>query len=55
VFDGKGQPQAGAPAPFHFRTRFVKDADGQYRLQSFKVFNIAKKELGGEETIPNFP
>lgn len=55
VFDGKGQPQAGAPALFHFKTRFVKDPDGQFRLLTFKVFNIARKELGGEETIPNFP
>ena len=55
VFDGKGQPQADRPAVFHFRTRFVKDADGQYRLQSFKVFNIAQKEQGGEQTIPGFP
>lgn len=55
VFDGRGQAQNGPPMPYHFRTRFVKDPDGQFRLQTFKVFNIAKKEQGGEENIPNFP
>lgn len=55
VFDGKGQPQSGAPALFHFKTRFGKDPDGQYRLLTFRVYNIAKKEQGTEEIIPNFP
>jgi hypothetical protein len=55
VFDAKAEGPNGEPFLQHFKTRFVKDSDGQWRLQTFTSYNIARQERGGEEPIPLFP
>jgi hypothetical protein len=55
VFDAKAELPGGAPFLRHFKARFVKDSDGQWRVQTFTPYNIARQERGGEEAIPRFP
>ena len=52
AFDAKAENRRGQPFMAHFRARFVKDPDGQYRLQTFKVYNIVQKD--SEQDIPGF-
>lgn len=54
VFDAKAESPSGGPFLRHVRARFVKDPDGQWRMQTFTPYNIAQKEIGGEEPIPGF-
>jgi hypothetical protein len=56
VFDAKAQQRdGGAPFPRHIKARFVKDADGRWRLKTFTPYNIAQKTQGPEEPIPQLP
>jgi hypothetical protein len=55
VFDAKADVRDVGPFLRHFKTRFVKDPDGQWRVQTFTPYNIARQERGGEEAIPQFP
>jgi hypothetical protein len=52
AFEGKAEGPRGEPFMKHFRARFVKDPDGQYRLQTFRVFDYVQKEQ--ESEIPGF-
>jgi hypothetical protein len=52
AFEGKAEGPRGEPFMKHFRARFVKDPDGQYRLQTFKVYDYVQKEQ--ESDIPGF-
>jgi len=53
AFDAKAQALNGEMIPKHVRATFVRDADGQYRVQNFKTFNILSKN--SEEPIPGAP
>ena len=55
TFDGKAEGPGGEPLMKHFKARFIKDPDGQWRLKSFTPYNILQKENGPEETIPGLP
>jgi hypothetical protein len=52
VFDAKGDPKSGMAYYAHFRTTFVREADGQWRMKSLAVYNYASKTNGPEEFIP---
>jgi hypothetical protein len=52
AFEAKAEGSRVGPFMAHFRARFVKDPDGQYRLQSFKVFDYVQKDK--ETEIPEF-
>ena len=50
AFDGLASVPDGGRMPRHFRTTFVRDPDGQYRLRTFTPFNYINKK--DEEPIP---
>ena len=50
AFDGLASVPGGQRMPLHFTARFVRDPDGQYRLQTFTPFDYIRK--GEETTIP---
>lgn len=51
--------QVSAPVfevvPYYVVADFGRDTDGQFRLTGFKVYNIARREQGGEELVPGLP
>ena len=53
VFDGKAEG-AGGNFAAHFKTKFVRDPDGKWRLKTFTSYDLLKKEQGGETPIPGF-
>ena len=38
--------------PFYVRAEFAKDADGAYRMATFKVYDYITREQGGEQKLP---
>ena len=52
VFDAKATGPGGEPFLRHFKVRFVKDPDGQWRVRTFTPYNIAQKTQGSEDPIP---
>lgn len=54
VFNGKAVFPDGKEIPSHFKTKFVKEKDGQWRLKTFARYDIMKKEQGGEEPMLGF-
>lgn len=53
VFDGKAEGSGGNFAA-HFKTRFVRDPDGKWRLKTFTAYDLLKKEQGPPIDIPGF-
>ncbi len=53
AFDAKAEALNGQMIPKHVRATFVRDSDGQYRVQNFKTFNIVNKS--SEEPLPGAP
>lgn len=51
--------QVSAPSfeniPYYVEAEFLREADGQYRMLGFRVYNIARRVQGGEETVPGLP
>ena len=53
VFDAKGDPKNGAAYYCHLKATFIREADGEWRLKTFAVYNYASKTNGPEDVIPN--
>jgi hypothetical protein len=53
-FMAKGEA-AGRPLPFYIRAKFVRDADGQWRVQGFTAYDPIQKTNAPEVVIPGLP
>lgn len=42
-FDAKASPPTGEPLMRHFRSTFVKDPDGKFRMKSYLAFDYVQK------------
>jgi len=52
TFDAKAEGPNGEPFLRHFKVKFGRDADGQWRLRSFTPYSITSKTSGSPESIP---
>jgi hypothetical protein len=53
AFDASATSPQLPKLPKHVRAIFIKDPDGEYRMQSFTTYNIVQKQ--NPEPIPGMP
>jgi len=54
TFDAKADGPDGKPFLAHFKTKFIKESDGKWRLKTFTAYRYDQKEQGEEISLPGF-